>query len=216
MSNNNEASPKKFGTIEFLWKDGGTPGVQFNKIAHSGSNELLMVSLVADTHRIKQIRAALVPDKGGKSKVTANAGGVKTKQLSEEDWYKRSPGRLNASGDGYYVHVHKLGFGLAHALLVSKTPGFLMTVSEESLWQQLNTTKFSTPLLREWAPFLERKLREICRLEDAHCYGCHCGILSATTSLLDELVVDGLTSGEIAILSSNAITKSESATLAVA
>jgi len=97
------------------------------------------------------------------------------------------------------VYSHKLGYGLAHAVFVTKSPGFMMIVTEESLWQELNTTRFTTPILREWIPFIDRKLREISRLENAHVYGCQCGILSATTSKLDEIVIEGLSKGKISI-----------------
>ncbi len=72
-------------------------------------------------------------------------------------------------------------------------------VTEESLWQELNTTRFTTPILREWIPFIDRKLRECNRLENAHVYGCQCGILTATTTKLDEIVIGGLKDGDIVI-----------------
>jgi hypothetical protein len=75
----------------------------------------------------------------------------------------------------------------------------MMVVTDESLWQELNTTRFTTPILREWIPFIDRKLRECNRLENAHVFNCQCGILSATTAKLDAIVIDGLKSGKISI-----------------
>lgn len=189
---------KKFGDIEFVWKDGGTPAVPFDRIAHSGRSELLMFSIVAETQRIKQIRAALVPDKKGQ-RVSATAGGVRTNIPGREDWYARQPGRLNPSAEGYMVFQHKLGYGLAHAVFITKAPGFMMVVTPESLWQELNSTRFTTPILRQWIPYIERKLRECNRLEDAHVFNCRCGILTAMTTKLDEIVIDGLSKGHITI-----------------
>jgi len=74
-----------------------------------------------------------------------------------------------------------------------------MVVTEESLWQELNTTRFTTPILRKWMPYIETKLRECNRLEDAHVFSCRCGILSATTKKLDEIVIAGLRDGSITI-----------------
>ncbi len=196
MSDNNS---ERFGTIEFSWREGGTPPLKFNKIAHSGRSELMMVSVICETQYVKSIRAALVPDKKGSSRVSAVAGGVRTNIPGREDWYASIPGRLYCGSDGYHVYSHKLGYGLAHAVFVTKSPGFMMIVTEESLWQELNTTRFTTPILREWIPFIDRKLREISRLENAHVYGCQCGILSATTSKLDEIVIEGLSKGKISI-----------------
>ncbi len=196
MSDNDS---ERFGTIEFSWKDGGTPPLKFNKIAHSGRSELMMVSLIAETQYVKSVRAALVPDKKGSSRVSVVAGGVKTNVPEREDWYASMPGRLYCGSDGYHVYTHKLGHGLAHAVFITKAPGFMMVVTEESLWQELNTTRFTTPILREWIPFIDRKRREISRLENAHVYECQCGILTATTTKLDEIVIDGLKSGDIVI-----------------
>jgi len=196
MSDNDS---ERFGTIEFSWKDGGTPSLKFNKIAHSGRSELMMVSLICETQYVKSVRAALVPDKKGSSRVSVVAGGVRTNVPGREDWYASMPGRLYCGSDGYHVFTHKLGYGLAHALFITKAPGFMMSVTEESLWQELNSTRFTTPVLREWVPYIEKKLRECNRLEDAHVFGCRSGILSATTSKLDEIVIEGLSKGKISI-----------------
>jgi len=196
MSDNDS---ERFGTIEFSWKDGGTPSLKFNKIAHSGRSELMMVSLICETQYVKSVRAALVPDKKGSSRVSVVAGGVRTNVPGREDWYASMPGRLYCGSDGFHVYTHKLGYGLAHAVFVTKSPGFMMVVTPESLWQELNSTRFTTPILREWIPFIDRKLRECNRLENAHVYGCSCGILTATTTKLDESIIGGLTSGDIII-----------------
>jgi hypothetical protein len=195
---NYKVNESGFGDVEFVWKDGGTPGCKFNRIAHSGRSELLMISVIAETQRVKQIRAALVPSqKKGGNGLSIIAGGVKTNVPGYEEWHERTPGRLNPSAEGYYCYQHKLGYGLAHALFVTKTPGFMLVMSEESLWRELKSDRFTTPLLREWMPYLDTQLRENNRLEDAHCYDCHCGILSVTTAKLDEIVLDGLKTGQI-------------------
>ena len=198
-SNHHSHEDGKYGEIEFLWKDGGTPGVKFNKIAHSGRSELLMFSIIAETQRVKQIRAALVPDKKGKSRVSASASGIKTNIPGREEWYACTPHRLNPSAEGYLCYQHKIGYGLAHAVFVTKSPGFIMIVTEETLWRELNTTRFTTPILRQWMPYIEKALRDCNRLEDAHVFNCHCGYLSATTAKLDEIVVQGLIEGKIHI-----------------
>lgn len=188
-----------YGQIEMTWRDGGIPACKFDKIAHSARSELLMVSLVAETQRIKAIRAALVPNPKNNSRVSIIAAGVKTGLPDAEEWYKSSPGRLNPSAEGYICHQHKLGYGLGHALFVTKAPGFMIVLSEEALWRELNNTRFTTPLLRGWMPYIERQLRAINRLEHAHVYGCRCGILTATTPCLDEIVVEGLRARDITI-----------------
>ena len=127
------------------------------------------------------------------------AGGVKVNQPSRESWYEHSPGKLVPSADGYQTYAHKLGYGQAHALFVTKTLGFLKVVTHESLWQELNDVRFTTPLLHDWIPYLAEQLQQEGLLEEAHVYNCNCGILSATTNHLDEIVSRGLRDGSIVI-----------------
>lgn len=185
----------EYGTIEFQGKDFATPSFQFDRIALSGRGELLLVSLVAPTQNIKQVRSIL----NGGAKAVVMAGGVKVNQPSREPWYAHSPGRLTPSADGYATYTHKIGYGQAHALFVTRSPGFMKVVTPEALWQELNTTRFTTPLLREWMPHIEAKLREEELLEEAHSFGCNCGILSAMTKDLDEIVSLGLKQGHLRI-----------------
>src|SRR3954454_14504010 len=90
-------------------------------------------------------------------------------------------------------------FGLAHALFITRMKGFMLVVSEESLWQELKENRFTTPLLREWMPYVEGQLRTQDLLEEALVFNVTCGVLSATTTHLDKIVTDGLKSGEIRI-----------------
>ena len=107
---------RKFGSIEFSGKDISTAGMKFNMIATSG-RELLLLSVVAETQKIKQVRAIMC----GGAKAVANASGVQTNKVSDPDWYSNSPGRIFPTADGYQVYTHKLGDGQAHC--VCSSPG---------------------------------------------------------------------------------------------
>ena len=72
-------------------------------------------------------------------------------------------------------------------------------VSDETIWQELTDTRFTTPILREWVPYIAREMRSREILEEAHCFNCNCGYMSATTQSLDEIVSEGLKAGEIHI-----------------
>lgn len=186
---------KRFGDIEFSGKEIGIPAVPFDKLAMSGRGDLLLLSVFCDPMRVKQIRAILC----GGAKAVGNASGVQVGPPGGAYYEFHTPGRLLPTADGYAVHTHKLGFGLVHALFITRMPGFLKVVSEESLWQELTGPRFTTPLLREWMPYIEKQLRNNQELEDAHTFGCHCGVLSATTKSLDEIVTRGLQRYEIEI-----------------
>jgi hypothetical protein len=191
-----------WGDIEIQGKDIAIPAVKFDRLAVGGRGELLLVSLVAATPRVKQIRAILA----GGARATIQATGVKLNRPGGETCQARAPGRLHPTPDGYLCRIHKLGFGLAHAMFLTRTPGFMKVVTPESLWQELNDIRFTTPLLKGWVPYIEERLRSDERLEDAHAFHCRCGILSAMTRHLDEVVSQGLADRKIAILPPPAVT----------
>ncbi|SIO37044.1 hypothetical protein SAMN05444166_4161 [Singulisphaera sp. GP187] len=189
------SSERLFGDIEFVGKEIGIPAQPFDKLAISGRGELLLLSVFCDAMRVKQIRAILC----GGAKAVANASGIKVGQPNANEWNRHTPGRLTPSSEGYQVSTHKLGYGLVHAMFITRMQGFMPVVSEESLWQELTDVRYTTPLLREWVPHIEKTLRQRELLEDAHAFGCHCGILSASTKHLDEVVSQGLQQYELII-----------------
>ena len=192
---------KKFGTIELIGKDIAVPSTTFDRLAITGRGELLLVSVVAATQTVKQIRAVL--HAGGRTKIIA--GGVKIKQPSREAaYYAHTPGNLNPSADGYVTHVHKLDYGMAHAMFITKAPGFMKVVTDETIWQELTDTRFTTPILREWVPYISKQMRAKEILEEAHCFNCNSGFMSANTADLDNIVTEGLRFGEIHIPSQSA------------
>lgn len=193
---NDDIKARKFGDVDFTGKDINIPSVPFDKLAISGRGELLLLSIFADQMRVKAIRSILSP---GGAKVVANASGVHVNRPGDEDWRSHTPGRLYPSPAGYQCHNHKLGYGMAHALFITRSPGFMKVVTEESLWQELKNVRFTTPILREWMPYIEKTLRHEESLEDANVFGCQCGILSATTKTLDKIVSEGLQQQELII-----------------
>jgi hypothetical protein len=190
----------KFGGIEFSGKDIAIPNTPFDRIAISGRGELLLVSLVAPTQTIKQIRAILHTG----NRVNIVAGGIKVKQPIGEPYTAHQPGNLHPSADGYTTHVHKLDYGQAHALMITKASGFIKIVTDETIWQELTDPRFTTPVLRDWVPHISQEMREREILEEAHVFNCNCGIMSATTQDLDEIVSEGLRAGAIYIPTSSA------------
>jgi hypothetical protein len=190
----------KFGGIEFTGKDISVPNTPFDRLAISGRGEMLLISLIAPTQTIKQIRAILHTG----TRVNIVAGGIKVKQPSGEPYTAHQPGNLHPSSDGYTTYVHKLDYGQAHALFITKAAGFMKIVTDETIWQELTDPRFTTPVLRDWVSYISQEMRERDILEEAHVFNCNCGIMSATTNDLDEIVTEGLRSGAIHIPTSSA------------
>jgi hypothetical protein len=184
-----------FGMVQFTGEDMTWPAVQYDRIAVGGRGELLLVSVVAPTQIVKGIRGWLNTAKRG----IATATGAKVKKSFEDEWRLREPGNLHKLDAGYATDVHRLAYGLAHAMFIARTPGLLLSLAEEALWQELNTTRFTTPLLRGWMPWVTQQLVERGLLVEADCHRCRCGVLQTTTADLDTVVSSGLKDGHIAI-----------------
>lgn len=100
---------------------------------------------------------------------------------------------------GFAVHAHNLGCSTWHLVALSLMPGFMPVVDEETLWQQLNGPKFTTPVLRAWTPWLGQELVKSKGVRKATSWGCRCGFITADTGELDRLVARGLKGGELKI-----------------
>jgi hypothetical protein len=184
-----------FGRIQFSGDDMVWPTVKFDRLAVGDRGELLLASVVAPTQIVKGIRGFLNTAKKG----VVTTAGVKVKKASEEEWALRDPGNLSKLPDGYATETHRLQYGLAHAMFITRSPGFLKSVSPEALWQELASMRFTTPLLRSWMPWITRQLLERELLVEAEGYRCLCGVLRATTADLDAIVSDGLRQGSLLI-----------------
>jgi hypothetical protein len=186
----------RFGTIGMAGKDINCQPCKFNRLAHNNTtDELYLVQLIAETQVIKQFRAVL----GGSVKATACINDCQTFQARNPSRNGKWPNVLIPSADGYFLHIQKLPYGLCQALFITKSTGFLPVVTEESIWQEISGPKFSTPLLREWAPYIEKKLREENLLTDAFTLGCSCGRITASDPQLDSIVSLGLANGKLLI-----------------
>jgi hypothetical protein len=184
-----------FGDVQFSGEDMTWPVLKYDRLAVGSRGELPLISVVAPTQIVKGIRGWLHTSKRG----MATATGAKVKKSHEDDSRLRNPGNLAKLDCGYATEVHRLSYGLAHALFTARTPGLLVSLAEESLWQELKTTRFTTPLLRDWMPWLTNQLLDQGLLVEADCHRCRCGVLQATTADLDAVVSRGLQEGHITI-----------------
>jgi hypothetical protein len=191
-------APLEFGSANFVLKDQSMAPSKYDRLAYGNRSQVLIIGLVDYGNKIRAIRALLNSSQG---RVTIECNGGRTCKPSEVNGYPgpRNPGRLTAGNDGYRLYVNKLDYGLVHALFVSKEEGFMPVMTPEALWEELNDTRFTTPIIREWVPHLETKLRAKSLLEEAWCFRCNAGWLSATSAQLDQIVSAGLQTGEIAI-----------------
>lgn len=108
-------------------------------------------------------------------------------------------------GDGYRSYSKPLGLHTWHMVLVSKRPGLMLSMDDESIWQELTSARYTTPILRKWMPYILEKLKEYDYrlggrgIVDADCWGCKPGVLTCTDEYLDAIVTEGLKNGALTI-----------------
>ena len=101
--------------------------------------------------------------------------------------------------EGYHIYRSKLNYALWHVLCLAKKEGFLPVLTEDAVWQLLQKGTFTTPILREWMPWLiaEMQRREV--ILPLTQYGCQAGVLLANDATLDKLVCEGIQGGHLGI-----------------
>lgn len=115
---------------------------------------------------------------------------------------------LSRDGEGYDSHTYKLvtpgvrdsGYGLHHMVLVSRRDSFMPVITEEAMWRQLKSKRYTTPVIRPWCQWLYDKISgDRYTLQKARCFACQCGQLLLSSDGLDKLVVEGLRRGMLRI-----------------
>lgn len=191
------SKPIVWGSLTASYKENSVVGVQVDRLAHSG-RELNLLSCVAPAQKMKALRAIL-HTKNGKPMITTCD--CKTKFPIADGVYNGSYARdLSPSKWGYAMYMERLEHGLVHAVFITRDPGFIVYLDPESLWQKLKTDAFTTPLLREWMPWLTQQLIARNMLSECKCMRCNSAMLSiANEKVLDKVVCHGIQSGALVI-----------------
>jgi hypothetical protein len=182
--------PRLQGRLE--WCDSKSIHIQarFDKVAVH-QNRLMLISLVAYSQDVKAIRAGLAANLN----VPMRLREITLTKAGETV----APDSVWASGHGYRVDAHRLGFGILHAIFTARQPGFLLDDGDDALWQELKQERFTTPLLRSWLPHVRKELEIRNLLQRCHAFDCHASVLTATSADLDSIVESGLKDGLITI-----------------
>lgn len=99
---------------------------------------------------------------------------------------------FDRGGHGYDVFTHNMGYNTFHCVAISKRPGFMTTLDDESVWQQLCDNRFTTPVLREWCGYIKAAMLRRDLIVQAKGYGSACAFMVATDGHLDDIVQTGL------------------------
>jgi hypothetical protein len=150
--------------------------------------EILLLSVVGHETSVKALTAGLRSSAKDQKRIeySAHVGSIHERSLTK-------------CREGYRVVRTKLEYGLWHVLCLAKREGFLPVMTEEAVWQMLQSNRFTTPLLREWMPFLYRRMKYRQIIVELTQSGCQAGLLLADTETLDTLVTEGICDGKLAI-----------------
>ncbi len=151
-------------------------------------DEILLLSVVGPETSVKALTAGL------------RSSGKEQRRVEYSSHVGRVQGSaLSPCPDGYRVHRTRLDYGLWHVLCLAKRAGFMAAMTEDALWQHLQGSQFTTPLLRQWICWLTRKMKERGAIVELTQSGCQAGIVLADDAVLDELVSAGIKAGHLAI-----------------
>lgn len=109
---------------------------------------------------------------------------------------------LCAAPAGYHpLKKQKLAgcYGWYHMLMLAKTPGLLPVVDEAALWNEFKGERYTTPVLRQWVPWLKETLIEGEKLKMLDCFQCQAGLLDLPPEDLDTAVCTGVEFGALEI-----------------
>jgi hypothetical protein len=162
---------------------------------HEG--QIMLLSVAGPETAIKAVNACLVSNQSARFEADVPLRTFRTFESSEGE--ERYCPTLARSPEGYDTYKSRLGYNTWHLLALSKRDGFMPCVSETALDRQLRSPRFSTPLLRSWAPWLARKLGEAKHLLLLDGFQTRAALLQAGTPELDELVSCGLRDGHLSI-----------------
>ncbi len=95
----------------------------------------------------------------------------------------------------YDAKVARLAPGAIHIVALARVPGLLPCLDDQHLFAELNSPRYSTPLLRPWVGWLKRRMIEDGRIVMAESHNASAGILAVKPEELDELVSEGVRSG---------------------
>lgn len=170
--------------------------MEWDKIAVDATANLMFLSAVGYAQMAKALRAGLASNLKDPMKLLG-AGGSQATLFANG----RSRGVHGATcyAGGYHAANYRLNRDQVHITFVAKSRGLLMNDSDEALWQELKHERFETPLLRSWVPYIKQQLLAIESLHPCWCYDCELWELSTNTKTLDDIVVAGVTAGELKI-----------------
>ena len=96
---------------------------------------------------------------------------------------------------GYECRTARLDNHCVHLVAKAKLDGLLADVSDTALWAELNSDRYTTPLIRPWVPAIRARLLKEELLVEGSGHNTNAGVLLADSDSLDVVVSEGVRGG---------------------
>ena len=98
----------------------------------------------------------------------------------------------------FRIYRTKLGeCNVWHMLAIADTVGLIPNFNEEAFWRYLTSEEITTPILREWVPYLLHRMSRHLILLDS--FGCDAVIVPPCQNVIDQYVSEGVVNGDISL-----------------
>jgi len=97
----------------------------------------------------------------------------------------------------YSAAIAKLDSGVIHMVALAKIPGLMPNMSDNHLWSELTSPRYTTPLLRSWIPWLKDAMAENGKIILGDGFASSVGVLRTEPDELDALVSLGVKEGHL-------------------
>lgn len=147
--------------------------VDVDRVAWTTEGHLAMISFVATESTAKSVIAMLQACKRSSCFEGASA----------------SQFRMVLSPLGYRIAKSKLGrFNAVHVVAVARIDGLIFGDLHESLSDFILSSQITTPVLKQWIPYLVDQLQEGQMIDQLHCYEISAYQCQFDSQALDEIV----------------------------
>lgn len=110
-----------------------------------------------------------------------------------------TPNIFKSTGCQYRVQLVRHAYNEGHLVAYQDVRGLILNLTDESLWRILKDDSYTTPVLRQWVPWLMSEMRRQGYLQELNGLMCQVHQLHLTTEDLDGLVAAGLAKRHLTI-----------------
>jgi len=152
---------------------------------------LLLLSATGPDTAVKSVRATLYQP--GIDAQFLLDGETRHEMLKARCTFDGKPVSYNAA-------VSKLAPGVIHLVAVAMIPGLMPNMSDDHLWTELSSPRYTTPLLRRWIPWLKRSMVKDGNIVVGQSVAANVGVLKTEPDELDAIVASGVKKGHLKLV----------------